>query len=735
MKRIIELENQILQDQIKLNNLMESCEAGQMESITKLKLDRMQQEIGYLNQQMAYLRERYTNQPESVKAAHTVPMQGMPPVQNVPAQQAFVQPPVQKMTMHQTPPVQSQMPVQVPPYPQYQPLKKDVEKTIGKTVMAVCASILIFISIISIATLVIANLSDTMKMVLMFLISIAFTAVGGGLLCWKKENKWFLSLTGCGVGALYISLLCSNLFFDKLSITGLFIGIFVWAVFVCVLSRWRSNVFLIIGQAGTLVSLLFGLLFCLVNKDRECLLMLLVFFLITETIFYLSHYQKKYCKNLVNHIFVTVGFLTLLSGTNAGYMEGTIEGVTASLLLGTTAYVLIMIYMTIFQMESKENIVFGIMSSLLFLTFCWAIGGFFANMQLLLLAVAVITLILLEIWIEKRKYRPYEAGNVCFQIVLFISIYLQLVNVEFWQEYISTVPFVAAFLLYGFLHKNTVYKVAGLIYALLFIFAPINGGLHLFYGAILASGIVILMYLFKEQYRAWIKVVTYIAFQFVLLIDCNRILEEIEFISEDYSGMILWTILSFVNIAVMKVPLLYKDVTGEKEEKGILITTGVINILLMFVILTGVHADNGEILHVWAILLGLVLFFINSWNLVKKYSSGWTSVYVGIKLLVYVLNVLVSFDSPGYLLSIAGLITVLLCIVFGFVAERKMQRNFKAVRIYGLVLALICMLKLMIIDISYESVIMQAVSFFISGLLCFGISFIYHMVDKAIIKK
>ncbi|MBP5178801.1 MAG: hypothetical protein J6066_04445, partial [Lachnospiraceae bacterium] len=54
----------------------------------------------------------------------------------------------------------------------------------------------------------------------------------------------------------------------------------------------------------------------------------------------------------------------------------------------------------------------------------------------------------------------------------------------------------------------------------------------------------------------------------------------------------------------------------------------------------------------------------------------------------------------------------------------------KGLRIYGLVLSLVCVVKLVMIDISYENTIGHALSFFLSGVLCFVISAIYSYVEK-----
>ena len=54
----------------------------------------------------------------------------------------------------------------------------------------------------------------------------------------------------------------------------------------------------------------------------------------------------------------------------------------------------------------------------------------------------------------------------------------------------------------------------------------------------------------------------------------------------------------------------------------------------------------------------------------------------------------------------------------------------KSLRIYGLVLSMVSVFKLLLIDIAYGGLLQLAAVFFVSGLLCFAISMIYNMIDK-----
>ena len=86
------------------------------------------------------------------------------------------------------------------PAPVKPKLDISAESFLGKNIMGIAASILIFISFILFATLVIPALTDGIKLILMLAVSIGITAVG--LIKWfpKKESIFFLSLGACGVG-------------------------------------------------------------------------------------------------------------------------------------------------------------------------------------------------------------------------------------------------------------------------------------------------------------------------------------------------------------------------------------------------------------------------------------------------------------------------------------------------------------------------------------------------------
>ena len=95
---------------------------------------------------------------------------------------------------------------------------------------------------------------------------------------------------------------------------------------LCVLSRLRSNLFLIIGQIGVGISLILGVLMCNWTEDAERFLILSIYYAVTQTIFFVSHLRREYYRNAVNLVSWSIGLLILVFGAAASYTEGSAAG-------------------------------------------------------------------------------------------------------------------------------------------------------------------------------------------------------------------------------------------------------------------------------------------------------------------------------------------------------------------------------------------------------------------------
>ncbi|MCQ2527447.1 MAG: DUF2339 domain-containing protein, partial [Lachnospiraceae bacterium] len=88
--------------------------------------------------------------------------------------------------------------------------------------------------------------------------------------------------------------------------------------------------------------------------------------------------------------------------------------------------------------------------------------------------------------------------------------------------------------------------------------------------------------------------------------------------------------------------------------------------------------------------------------------------------------ILHSLHAVNFVISIAGIVLAVLFIIIGF------KFLLKGCRLYGLVVSLLCVIKLAMFDIQYDSSIMRPVGLLVSGLLCFGISWIYSRLERKI---
>lgn len=743
--RITAYEERLMQDRKILNDLAKEIQPETAGKMTQLRMEQLQRELDYMNQQLGMLKEEYARVP---KTQSTPQMQQTPSpmMQNRPQGQPVPSVMMQNRSQGQ------QVPPGMQSAPQWQPMppnmmwnagsapvapQRDIEHTIGKSLMGIFASVLIFLSLLFFAAVALPFLNDTVKMVLMYVISFGFAITGNLLLLKEKRNKWFLSIAGCGMGAVYISLFVSNLYFKTMNDIVLYLCVFVWAVVVCILSRLRSNLFLAIGQTGVAISVFAGVVLCNSVEDVNKLLFLLIYFLFAEAVFYVSHLQREYNKNLMNHIFMAVCLFLLLFAVNAEYTESTIQGGIISILFATAALVLILLSMAAFRVHPKKNVAFGVLNSIYFFMAYSALSMQFeyAKIAVFLLAILALTGLEISFYEKQPQKRSKIAGKIIFQVMLFIYAGSAAGDIHILEEYISVLALMAiGSVLYGYIGNRQSYKIAGLVYGSLFLLTSMNDYMHFMWGVGVFTLIFVLMYVYKMQYRLWMKIISCVMLYIFLMIDISRMLGNIEFISSDGEDLIWILLLGIANVGLSKVPAFHRNPITREVEEGMLILTGIAQIILMLSATMIMCLADNPVMRVLAVIFTIFLYAVNSYNLLKIGTGAGGGIYVAIKFNFLLGIICILYGTPGFLFSIASLVIAVTCTILGFVFGRQNRRNLKPVRIYGLILALVCMVKLILFDISYDSMLLRAISFFISGLLCFGISFIYNLVDKKFMK-
>ena len=131
------------------------------------------------------------------------------------------------------------------------------------------------------------------------------------------------------------------------------------------------------------------------------------------------------------------------------------------------------------------------------------------------------------------------------------------------------------------------------------------------------------------------------------------------------------------------------------------------------------------------ILLSLGLYYLISRRIIKI-KSVLIQAYIGFTATLIVnaaCRGLFSIFTIQYIFSIVTMITALICIAAGFAA------NTKGLRVYGLIVVMLCVIKLVTVDIGTADSLSRVAAFVVGGIVCFIISGIYNKVESKLINN
>ncbi|MBR5180324.1 MAG: DUF2339 domain-containing protein [Lachnospiraceae bacterium] len=617
-----------------------------------------------------------------------------------------------------------------------------IESIFGKNVMAIAASVLIFISLILFATLILPKLSKEVKFFMSLAASIGVAAFG--LLKWfkKKDNSFFLALGACGMGAIYITLFIGNAYFEIISYITLFVLIAVWTAVILFLSKYKKLLFEIIGYCGIIIAVMFGTIssierslpmndtYVYQGANIGNFIVTIVFFLIGIIAFMIFGKMDTISYIVSNSVTFVCAIPLLIGATFFRFKDKKsigdpdTEGILFILIILAVFYA-VMLAMNLIKTK-KENgvwinffglghsVVIGLIVNLLFSdTDAYYPAG---------IIVYAITLIAIECFCIKKFDRQKFVSTYIWLSYLMIMIVAKIVLADIIDMNIGFFVAAVVFIIYGFAFNDVFYKLSGLgfnilmiccidstvvvkVITLVVVFALING----------------FMYFKNSQYSVVIKLLSYITFIIGLTFAIGYNLMDAE--DPYWIHALILMVIGAINVLALKTPY-RKNWEINEDDQGVIITGYAINGVLMFYALfVMMMIERNPLLHWIIVLIAVALFMVNSINLLKKW-DGFGALYVGIKFTVLLITILVSFNMTDNILSILVFLLSIILISAGFIFKVK------GLRIYGLVLSLICVIKLVMIDITYENTVGHALSFFLSGVLCFVISAIYSHVEK-----
>ena len=119
-----------------------------------------------------------------------------------------------------------------------------MESKLGKKIMSILASILIFFSLVLFGKLIEPQLTPGVRTILMYVVCFALSGVGLWRMS-KPESRYkilFTAVAGCGVGGLYISGLVARFVLDTFTDMSLLISDAIWIVAVLALVKYKQGI-------------------------------------------------------------------------------------------------------------------------------------------------------------------------------------------------------------------------------------------------------------------------------------------------------------------------------------------------------------------------------------------------------------------------------------------------------------------------------------------------------------
>lgn len=613
--------------------------------------------------------------------------------------------------------------------------KKDYESFFGKN-MGVLASILIFIALISIGKLVIPYLNDYVKMILMFLVSFSVLTFSFLKLKNAENNAFYTTLLACSTGSIYISIIVSRIFLETISDIPMYIFLLLWGILAVFVSRKKTVLFQIIGNVGLFISVVLT-----ISNTNKAFILPLILYIVIFNFFYFIAFYKNYWQK-----FAQIGFCGLTLILFNVITNNIFDFIFYNNVIIFALTMTLIVY-SLLNAFAKNDENFFLLSSVLIFAICYPLiaanNHFFETpfypASRFVLYMVLFIFSLLPIFVFENMNFVSKGKEIAF---LTLTTFLQIFCVViFFFEYekignsIFILLLYIPFLLSGIRTKNL--KIQNLVLSCFFLFTLNEEVIH--YGqdkthvtAFLFLIILLLKFILeniKDKDGNVFNILNYVVLIFAQL----TFLEDLSNTNAiiPFTRNMEYNIINSVNeYTIFAVNIIFSLLTAafsyiNRNKKKI---NTIINIHLAFYLMYWLfNFDNSNYAGFLQIIMLLIILLLSSINIKRHIENGgYELVYAGIKYTIILITVLNSFEVTSYFVSVLLIIFALLCIFTGF----KYLENAKGLRIYGLVLSLICTFKFMMIDIKHDNSISFAISLLISGVLCFGISALYNYFDK-----
>jgi len=626
------------------------------------------------------------------------------------------------------------------------------ESWVGKILMGTLASLLVFIAFIIFAKALLPYLTDTIKIILMFFFSIMLSGIGYIFGKKNPENTLFKALLACGSACIYLSILMTGIYFKAINSISMYILIALWATLIIFFKNDKDDwLFFSIGNLGYFVSIIIT-----PRLNNEFLIIPGLIYVIMISVIYQFIYWEneklRYIQNIINNI----SLLLFQIGMMGIFKKNTDNNIVGIVVMAFAFINFMLFTFSDFFKFKIENFYISVINVIAYFVGFFILDINFKNLNKNLIddiyfMVIIIPAIVLEItnmyWRSKKisndEYLVNAVYNSFFSGFLFCISSMVITKTNSWCSFLFDSGIIlivySLIVVYGIIKKDLFFKIQGIV--LVFVCIVIEQEIFSNLSFIIVAGILILLYFIVECYvlnnSGIFKIISYISLLgwilriVIFIYDKNLIFIDLEILK-----MITYGIIAFINLVMILTK--FYEIKNRKEEKANINSSFddleeeetfihfILDVFNIGLLIFGVGFMNTMYTmkkHILKTMYLVIVFVLSCVNLpVKEKGNSNRYLYASIKFAGILWSSLCIYNISNYVISVYMITYAVVCIVFGF----RNKLIGKPLRIFGLIMTLLFIIKFIIIDINFNNSVMKALSYLISGILCFTISAIYN---------
>ncbi len=348
-----------------------------------------------------------------------------------------------------------------------------------------------------------------------------------------------------------------------------------------------------------------------------------------------------------------------------------------------------------------------------------------SNVTLFVLGVTVLLFMFTPL--AKNKKDKTDTKIILFIITLVLILYIvtQVLSVETPFEIIWLFILVIAYLVKAYIYEEKFDRIANLVFTffILFTVSGLKSKAVLAALAISVVGQLVEMYLKSDFYKKYMKIILYIAGSLV----CIEF--GISFLHDEIAKQII-TPMNIVVASLAVHNLLYAFTSlsknPEEDEKDFETLPLILNhgIALLALLFAYIQKSPDDIIAGALVILLLPIGAKRIWRNREDNKALYILSIIECSLIPFL--VCDAWGTSGVVADIVAIVIATSYIILGFVLTSKFPR------IYGLVVIILMIFKMVMLDFDYSSALGYALAFLVAGFICLGISLIYNVINKKI---